>query len=84
MLHDHLVLGLVDGQTLVAAAVPHQLRRRVVVPVLVALAAVAGVQDHFLAAVVQARLVPSDFAYLAQHPELERGDRAIRSGEIGR
>lgn len=79
-LTHQLVLGLVDGQALVAAAVAQQLRIAVVVPVLVAPAAVAGVQDDFLAAVVEARLVPSYLSSLAVHPELKvrHGDRLVR------
>lgn len=43
----------------------------IIVPVLVALAAVAGVEDHFLTAVVQTGVIPSDLASFAVHPELQ-------------
>ena len=42
----------------------------VVLPVLVALAAVARVEDHVRPGVVQTGLVPPDLSSLAQHPVL--------------
>jgi len=42
----------------------------IVTPILVAFGSVARVQDHVAARVVQARLVPSDLANLAEHPIL--------------
>lgn len=68
--HDEFLLALVDGQTLVRGSVPQQVRIRRVVPVLIALGAVARVQYHVLAGVVQAGLIPADFARFAQHPVL--------------
>lgn len=69
-LHHQLLLALRDRQTLVAAAVPDVISLRIVDPLLVAFAAVARIQDDVAAAVVQARLVSTDFARLAEHPVL--------------
>ena len=46
------------------------LQRGVVLPPLVALGPVAGVQDDVLAGIVQARLVPPDLALLGHQPVL--------------
>lgn len=51
-----------------STAPPHL---RVVFPVLVALGAVARVQDHVAAGVIHARLVSPDLSFLAQHPILK-------------
>ena len=42
----------------------------VILPVLVAFAAVAGVENHLRAGIVQTRLVSPDLSSLAQHPVL--------------
>lgn len=75
--HDQLLLALVDRETLVRGAVAQQARAGRVVPVLVALGTVARVQDHVLAGVIQAGLVPPDLTRFAQHPILLRGEITV-------
>lgn len=78
LLHDRLVLGLIDGQTLFRGSVSQLLRLRVVRPVLVAFGAVAREQHHIAARIVQARLVPPNLTLPAQHPELQRQEQMGR------
>ena len=84
VLHDQLVLRLVDRQTPVGRAVTEQVRLVRVVPVLIAPGTVARVQHHVIARVVKARLIPPDLTRFAQHPVLKwvgRGNLRVYGGK---
>uniref|UniRef100_A0A182J450 Uncharacterized protein n=1 Tax=Anopheles atroparvus TaxID=41427 RepID=A0A182J450_ANOAO len=68
VLHDQLVLRLVNRQTAVGRAVPEQVRVGREVPVLVAARPVTRVEYDVVTCVVQTRFIPPDLSRFAQHP----------------
>uniref|UniRef100_A0A182T3M6 Uncharacterized protein n=1 Tax=Anopheles maculatus TaxID=74869 RepID=A0A182T3M6_9DIPT len=71
VLHDQLILCLVDRQTPVGRTVAQQVRIVRIVPVLIAPRAMARVQDNVVTGVIEARFIPSDLSRFAQHPVLK-------------
>lgn len=69
-LNGDLLLVLADGQTVLTAPVLYVIRLGIVLPVLIALGAVARIEDDICTGVIQTGLISADFARFAKQPEL--------------
>ena len=71
LLHNGLVLGCINGETLLRRPVSDLVGLLVVRPELIALGSVAWEEHNVASGIVQAGLIPPDLAFSAQHPELQ-------------